>query len=101
MAPPPGGGGAALAERAVAGLRNNVAALAGMAGRVGVAEARMATVTTRHQASEAALNLAYIKLAGRDQFEAAAELTQLEAQLQTTYLATARLANLSLVNFLR
>ncbi len=90
-----------LAEQAIAGLRNNVAALAGMAGRVGAAEERMATVMTRHQASEAALNLAYIKLAGRDQFEAAAELTQLEAQLQTTYLATARLANLSLVNFLR
>ena len=90
-----------LAEQAIAGLRDNVGALVGMAGRVGVAEARMADVTARHQASEAALNLAYIKLAGRDQFEAAAELTQLEAQLQTTYLATARLANLSLVNFLR
>jgi len=90
-----------LAELAIAGLRNNVAALTGMAGRVGAAEERMATVMTRHQASEAALNLAYIKLAGRDQFEAAAELTQLEAQLQITYLATARLANLSLVNFLR
>ncbi|MGR3716825.1 MAG: flagellin [Thermohalobaculum sp.] len=90
-----------LAELAIAGLRNNVAALTGMAGRVGAAEERMATIMTRHQASEAALNLAYIKLAGRDQFEAAAELTQLEAQLQITYLATARLANLSLVNFLR
>jgi flagellar hook-associated protein 3 FlgL len=90
-----------LAEQAIAGLRNNVAALAGMAGQVGVAEARMETVKTRHQASEAALNLAYTKLVGRDQFEAAAELTQLEAQLQTTYLATARLANLSLANFLR
>jgi len=90
-----------LAEQAIAGLRNNVAALVGMAGRVGVAEERMATVAARHQASEVALTLAYTKLAGRDQFEAAAELTQLETQLQTTYLATARLANLSLANFMR
>ncbi len=90
-----------LAERAIAGLRDNVGQLAGMAGRVGAAEQRMETVKTRHQASEAALNLAYIKLAGRDQFEAAAALIQLEAQLETTYLTTARLANLSLVNFLR
>ena len=90
-----------LAERAIAGLRDNVGALAGMAGQVGVAEERMDTVTARHLASEAALTLAYTKLAGRDQFEAAAELTQLEAQLETTFLATARLANLSLANFLR
>ncbi|MFQ5566411.1 MAG: hypothetical protein ACE5EU_08615 [Paracoccaceae bacterium] len=90
-----------LAERAIAGLRDNVGGLAGMAARVGVAEERMATVQARHQASEAALNLAYLSLAGRDQFEAAADLTQLEAQLETTYLATARLANLSLANFLR
>jgi len=90
-----------LAERAIAGLRDNVDGLAGMAGRVGVAEERMVAVMARHQASEATLNLAYIKLAGRDQFEAAAELTQLETQLQAAYLATVRLANLSLVNFLR
>jgi flagellar hook-associated protein 3 FlgL len=90
-----------LAENAIAGLRNNVAALAGLSARVGVAEERMDQVKTRHQASEAALSLAYTKLAGRDQFEAASELTQLESQLEITFLATARLANLSLANFLR
>ena len=90
-----------LAEQAIAGLRNNVGQLVGMAGRVGVAEERMATVQARHQAAQTVLNLAYLKLAGRDQFEAAAELTQLETQLQTAFLATVRLANLSLVNFLR
>ena len=72
-----------------------------MAGRVGVAEERMATVQARNEASDVTLNLAYNKLAGRDQFEAAAELSQLESQLQISFLATARLANLSLVNFLR
>ena len=91
----------ALAAQAVAGLRNNVGALAGIAGRVGIAEARMAEVRARHEADQTALTRAYNGLAGRDQFEAAAELTALEAQLQTTYLTTARLANLSLANFLR
>jgi len=91
----------ALASHAVAGLRDNVEALAGMAARVGVAEERMGTVKARHDAAEAALTLAYDKLAGRDQYEAVAELTQLEAQLETTYMATARLASLSLANFLR
>jgi len=90
-----------LAERAIAGLRNNVEALVAMASQVGTAEERMAVIMTRHQASEAVLTLAYTKLAGRNQFEAAAELSQLETQLQTTFLATARLANLSLANFMR
>ncbi len=38
---------------------------------------------------------------GRDQFEAAAELKQLETQLEAAYLITARLANLNLSNFIR
>ncbi len=90
-----------LAANAVSGLRNNVAALAGLSARVGVAEERMGQVSTQHQASEATLTLAYTKLAGRDQFEAATDLNQLESQLEITFLTTARLANLSLVNFLR
>ena len=96
-----GGERRGLAERAISGLRDNVGALVGMASRVGAAEERMAAVTARHQASQAALNLAYLKLAGRDPFEAAVELTQLETQLQTTFLATARIAGLSLANFMR
>jgi flagellar hook-associated protein 3 FlgL len=91
----------ALAGQAIAGLRNNAGALVGMASQVGAAEERMATVAARNQASEAGLALAHASLAGRDQFEAAAELTNLETQLETTYLATARLANLSMANFLR
>ncbi|HUS52901.1 MAG TPA: hypothetical protein VMY41_02720 [Thermohalobaculum sp.] len=91
----------ALAGQAIAGLRNNVSALVGMASNVGAAEERMATVAARNQASELGLTLAHLSLAGRDQFEAAAELTNLETQLETTYLATARLSNLSLANFLR
>lgn len=90
-----------LAEQAIAGLRGNVGALTGMASQVGAAQERMATASARNQATEATLSLAYASLAGRDQFEAAAELTQLETQLETTYLATARLGSLSLVNFLR
>lgn len=90
-----------LAGNAVSGLLNGVDDLAAMAARVGTAEERMATVRARHGAAEAALTRVYNKLAGRDQFEAASELTQLEAQLETSFLTTARLANLSLANFLR
>jgi flagellar hook-associated protein 3 FlgL len=91
----------ALAGLAIAGLRDNVSALVGMAGRVGAAEERLATAGARNQASEVGLTLVHLSLAGRDQFEAATELTNLETQLEATFLATSRLANLSLVNFLR
>ncbi len=92
---------AALAERAIGGLRNGAEPMAALAASVGSAEERMADIQARHEAAQAALNTSYNVLAGRDQFEAAAELTALEAQLETTYLTTARLANLSLANFLR
>lgn len=89
-----------LAQNAIDGLLNDVDDIAGMSAEVGTAEERMATVRAHHGATETALTSVYTKLAGRDQYEAAAELTQLEAQLETTYLTTARLANLSLANFL-
>ncbi len=91
----------ALAERAIGGLRNGAEPMAALAASVGSAEERMADIQARHQAAQAALNTSYNALAGRDQFEAAAELTALEVQLETTFLTTARLANLSLANFLR
>lgn len=90
-----------LAEAAVAGLRSNVEGLTAMAARLGAAQARMETAASRHRAAETMLNEAYLGLAGRDQYEAASELTALEAQLETSYVATARLTNLSLANFLR
>ncbi len=91
----------ALARNAVAGLRGNVEGLTAMSARLGSAQARMAAVRTRHRATESTLQQSHLSLAGRDQFEAASEVTSLEAQLQTSYLATARLARLSLANFLR
>ena len=90
-----------LAERAAAGLRDSVAGLAELSARVGAAEERMSAVKTRHQGNEATLSIALQGIVGRDQYEAAAALTGLEAQLETAYLTTARLSRLSLANFLR
>ena len=47
------------------------------------------------------LTLAYNTATGRDQFEAANELKLLEVQLQASYTLTARLSELTLVNYLR
>lgn len=46
------------------------------------------------------LNQAFTDLVGKDQFEAAAQLRELEANLEASYLLTTRLSNLSLLNFL-
>lgn len=47
------------------------------------------------------LSAVYQTLVGRDQYEAATELKQLETQLETSYLLTSRLSALNLTNFIR
>ena len=46
------------------------------------------------------LTAVYQTMVGRDQYEAAAELKQIETQLEASYVLTARLSNLKLVNFI-
>ena len=55
----------------------------------------------RNQFEALSLTAAYQAITGRDQFEAVAELTQLEVQLEGSYVITARLSDLTLTNFLR
>ena len=89
-----------LAELASAGLRTDVSQIIGTEGRLGAAENRIATIKARNTASEASLTIAFNNLAGADQLNAAIELTELERQLETAFATTARMSNLSLVNFL-
>lgn len=89
-----------LAALASAGLRAAVSDLANVQGRVGTAEARIGAAKARNIASEASLTISFNELAGADQFDAALTLTELDNQLETAFLTTSRLANLSLANFL-
>lgn len=50
---------------------------------------------------EIILNNALTSIIGRDQFEAATELRELQTTLEASYLLTNRLSNLSLLNFIR
>ncbi|MEM1298956.1 MAG: hypothetical protein AAGH68_06700 [Pseudomonadota bacterium] len=81
------------------GLRNSIDAVTQVQGRLGTAEARIATVKSRNIASEASLTLTYNDIAGADAFTAAISLNELESQLEVAFATTARLANLSLANF--
>lgn len=54
----------------------------------------------QNESEALALATSFQNLFGRDQFEAAAELKQLEVQLEASYAITARLSNLTLTKFL-
>ena len=67
----------------------------------GVNQQRIADDLSALDTEETILNEAFNKIAGRDQYEAATELRELENTLEASYLLTARLSNLSLLNYLR
>lgn len=68
---------------------------------IGVAEERIETAQVRTEAEKTVLELSRNRFVLRDQFEAAAEFTALETQLQSIFTITSRLSSLSLTGFLR
>ncbi len=83
------------------------AALAGAGGviarqtEIGVAEQRAADAALLLEAEETSLTQAYNERTASDPFDAATRLQALEAQLNASFVITARLSQLSLANFLR
>lgn len=69
--------------------------------RIGIGEARMEVARSRYADEEAALTTLFNQRTARDPFEAASQLQLLESQLESSFLLTARLSQLSLSNFLR
>lgn len=68
---------------------------------IGVSEGRIADSITRYEAEEAILTSLFNQKTSRDTFEAASELQLLEQQIENSYLVTARLGQLSFLNFFR
>ncbi|MEM6438338.1 MAG: flagellin [Pseudomonadota bacterium] len=68
---------------------------------LGLSEQRLEQAATRLSARRFALDRAWNDAFVRDPYEAASEFQALEAQLQSTFAVTARLASLSLSTFLR
>lgn len=91
----------ALVESAAARITSGRSALTAVRSEVGVHEDRIARSLEALDTEETVLRTVFGNLAGRDQFEAASELKQIEASLEASYLLTTRLASLSLLNFLR
>lgn len=68
---------------------------------VGIRQASLESEQSLLEREETLLTAAFFDIAGKDQFEAATELKQLETNLEASYLLTSRLSNLSLLNYLR
>lgn len=71
-----------------------------LAARLGMIEARVAEAKTDNNAEKSALQLARSALLDSDPYEASTRLEATETQIETLYAVTARLARLSLVDFL-
>lgn len=80
---------------------NGTSGLIRLEGNLGIASETLEKANSRNQFETLSLTAAYQSLTGRDQFEAAAELKQLEVQLESSYIITSRLSGLSLTNYLR
>ncbi len=80
---------------------NGTSKLIALQSEMGVFGASVQNSDARNQAEKLTLTAAYQTITGRDQYEAAAELQQLQVQLESSYLLTSRLSELSLSNYLR
>lgn len=82
-------------------LFQNQADLTALRASVGSAQARVDDFATRHAAELTSLAFAKGALLQADPYETATKLEEVQFQLQSLYTVTARMSDLSLVNFLR
>jgi flagellar hook-associated protein 3 FlgL len=87
--------------QASTGLFQNQAGLSAVRANVGSAQARIETVATRNATQQTALAYAKGALLQADPYETATKLEEVQFQLQSLYTITARMSDLSLVNFIR
>ncbi|MEL7031262.1 MAG: hypothetical protein AAGL97_09105 [Pseudomonadota bacterium] len=87
-------------DQALQRLERGRTGLVDLEAGIGFRQASIDDELTLLQREQTLLNQAFIDLAGKDQFEAAAQLRELEANLEASYLLTTRLSNLSILNFL-
>ncbi|MFN3971558.1 MAG: flagellin [Gemmobacter sp.] len=90
-----------LARRAGVHLAATATDRAGLAARIGAAEARIETAAQRNAAETSALEIARAGLLAVDDYTAATRLEAAQTRLETLYAVTARMSRLSLVDFLR
>jgi flagellar hook-associated protein 3 FlgL len=68
--------------------------------QIGFSESQIETIKVRHSAERSSLEISRNDLLSADPYQAATELEQVQFQLQSLYAITARMSQLSLVNYL-
>ncbi|MEO9820405.1 MAG: flagellin [Paracoccaceae bacterium] len=82
-------------------LQSNLEDLTIVRAQIGTAEARLDAIETKNAAEKTSLEMARNDLLGVDPFETATKLEDVQFRLQSIYAVTARLSDLSLVNFIQ
>ncbi len=82
-------------------INNGESGLVELEATLGIGLQLIANAEDIQEAEKITLTSAYNSMTARDQFEASTELKFLETQLETSYILTNRLSNLTLSNFLR
>lgn len=90
----------ALLQAAAGSMRMQLDGVTNLRSDLGFAQERIAQSTSRNAAERTSLNMARGELLSIDVFEAASALEEVQIQLETIYMITARTSRLSLVNFL-
>lgn len=90
-----------IVEAAAARLSDGKIDLTNLRGRQGIISENLKRERDALDMEELIVTQNFNTLTARDQYEAATELKQLETNLEASYLLTTRLANLSLLNFMR
>jgi flagellar hook-associated protein 3 FlgL len=89
-----------IAERAGTWILTAEPGLTGLRAELGSTEARIDEAATRNAAEVASLGMARNGLIGADPYDSAAELEAVRTQLETLYTLTARVAQLSLADYI-
>lgn len=90
-----------LARRAADALMTSQADRANLAARLGTIEERIDRAGARNEAEVAAMEIARARLIEADPYDTSTRLAAAQGQLEALYAVTARLARISLLDFLR
>lgn len=90
-----------LLSRAATDLLSAQTDLTAIRASVGASQERISQIESRNSAERTSLEFAKGALLGADPYETATKLEEVQFQLQALYTVTARMSDLSLVNFIR
>lgn len=98
---PYNGGNNDVLSAAANTVAGGLSSFTNMRADLGVIQGRIALEQNQLEIEETVVTRTFNQLTARDQYEAAAELQELETNLEASYLLTARLNQLNLLNFIR